>query len=78
MNNSQLQRAVLRRFSDQQAADTKVPFGKPSVTLQLQSKASASLPLASEEESCSQHLYQFLKMGGHRKRQILEKLLLDL
>lgn len=33
--------------------------------------------LRGEQPRTSQHLIQFLKMAEHRKRQILEKMLLD-
>jgi hypothetical protein len=77
MNNRQLQRIVLQRFSDQQASDTGVRPRRPQMISQVSSEGNGLLACAGEGQLFPQHLHQFFKMAEHRKRQILEKMLLE-
>lgn len=67
MNNKHIQKTVLRLFSERQECETHVPlFGGHE-------PAFASVA----EDALPRHWRQFIKIAEHRKRAILEKMLLD-
>jgi hypothetical protein len=67
MNNKQIQQTVLRRFSENQARESEAGSANGE---ELGS-------LAESGDALPRHLHQFIKMAEYRKRQILEKMLLD-